>query len=285
MYSEEALHPMATDRRRFLCLLTALVLALWLVAACATSPTGRSQLVMMPESQMAEMGRAAFTDLKSQGVLSTDAAKTAYVRCVAMAITDVLEPREVQGLAISSWEVELFEDPSANAFALPGGSIGVHTGMLNVAKTQDQLAAVLGHEVGHVLARHGNERVSQSTLAQTGMQMAQVIAGADSPERQQLLGLLGVGVQFGVLMPFSRTQESEADQIGLELMARGGFDPREAVTLWQNMESAAGGASPPEILSTHPSHGTRITRLQAGLDGAMPIFEQARAAGRTPRCR
>jgi predicted Zn-dependent protease len=276
---------MTTDRRRFLSLLTALVLALWLVAACATSPTGRSQLVMLPESQMAEMGRTAFTDMKSQGVLSTDAAKTAYVRCVATAITDVLEPREVQGLAISSWEVELFEDPSANAFALPGGSIGVHTGMLNVAKTQDQLAAVLGHEVGHVLARHGNERVSQSTLAQTGMQMAQVIAGADSPERQQLLGLLGVGVQFGVLMPFSRTQESEADQIGLELMARAGFDPRESVTLWQNMEAAAAGASPPELLSTHPRHGTRIARLQAGLDEAMPIYEQARAAGRTPRCR
>lgn len=253
--------------------------------ACATSPTGRRQLLLMPESQMAEMGRAAFVEMKGQMPVATDGARGAYVRCVSNEIVARLRPEEVEGLAIDRWEVELFEDDSANAFALPGGKMGVHTGLLEVAETPSQLAAVIGHEIGHVLARHGNARVSSSTLAQSGLAVASVFVGGDPAAQQQLMGLLGMGVQVGVLMPFGRADESEADEIGLELMARAGFDPREAVTLWQNMARAAAGQSPPELLSTHPSPATRIARMRERMSEAMPIYEQARAAGRTPSCR
>ncbi|MAG34344.1 MAG: peptidase [Deltaproteobacteria bacterium] len=256
------------------------------MVACATSPTGRRQLLLMSETQMAEMGRAAFVQMQGELPRSTDSAATGYVRCVADAIVDVLRPEEVRGLAVQKWEVELFEDDSANAFALPGGKMGVHTGLLKIARTPSQLAAVLGHEVGHVLARHGNARVSNSQLAQTGMAAASVFLGSGDPAtQQQLIGLLGAGVQFGVLMPFGRGDESEADEIGIELMARAGFDPRESVTLWENMGRGADGQAPPEFLSTHPSHSTRISQLRALMPEALPLYEQARSAGRRPSCR
>ncbi len=256
-----------------------------LALACATSPTGRRQLLLIPETQMAEMGRAAFVEMKSQTPVATGGADAAYVRCVADAIVAVLRPEQVEGLAIDRWEVELFRDETANAFALPGGKMGVHTGLLDVAETPSQLAAVLGHEVGHVLAQHGNARVSTSQLAQTGMSVASVFIGGDAATQQQMMGLLGMGVQVGVLMPFSRADESEADVIGLELMARAGFDPREAVTLWENMSRASGGQAPPEFLSTHPGHATRISQLRAEMDEVLPLYEQARSAGRRPNCK
>lgn len=264
-----------------------LLVLFFLVAfmACATSPTGRRQLLMMSEAQMAEMGRAAFTDMQSRTPRSLDSRQTSYVRCVANAIIAILTPSELRPIAVDRWEIELFADPTANAFALPGGKIGVHTGLLGVAVTQGQLATVLGHEVSHVLARHGNERVSQSALAQSGMLFAQILLGADSPEKEQLFGLLGLGMQYGVLMPFGRAQESEADEIGILLMARAGFDPRESVALWQNMARGSGGPSPPEFMSTHPSHSTRIRRLEAAMPVALRFYEQAVAAGRRPNCR
>jgi len=266
--------------------LTVWVFVLLVGAACATSPTGRSQILLNSEAEMAEMGRLAFAEMQTKTPRSTNSGRTRYVRCVADAITATLTPDELRLLSVDRWEVELFEDPTANAFALPGGKIGVHTGLLDVATTQAQLAAVLGHEVGHVLARHGNERVSQQMLAQSGLQALQVMLEEDSPEKQQLYAALGAGVvQYGVLMPFGRQQESEADSIGLKLMASAGFDPRESVTLWRNMARASGGQSPPEFLSTHPSDTTRISRLEAEMSEAIPIFEQARASGHHPNCR
>jgi predicted Zn-dependent protease len=224
---------------------------------------------------MAAMGVAAYDKLKTELPASKDAAKQRYVRCVANGITAQLRPEEASG----SWEVTLFEEDSANAFALPGGKIGVHTGLLGVATSQDQLATVLGHEVAHVLARHSNERVSNQYAAQTGLQLA----GAITSGSPQLMGLLGVGAQVGVLLPFSRTQESEADKLGLDLMARAGFDPRQSVPLWENM-ARAGGAGQPEFLSTHPSHATRIQELSARIPQVLPAYEGARAAGRRPTC-
>ena len=253
---------------------------------CATSPTGRTQVLLNSEVEMAEMGRVAFADMQTQTPTTTNGAQLSYVRCVANTITAGLTLAELQPVAVTSWEVELFEDPTANAFALPGGKMGVHTGLLEVATTPGQLATVLGHEVGHVLSRHGNERVSQQMIAQGGLQALQVMLGGDSPEKQEMYGALGAtAVQYGVLMPFGRTQESEADTIGIELMARVGFDPRESVTLWQNMARASGGQSPPEFMSTHPSNETRIRRLQAGMSSAVAIYDEAIAAGRRPNCR
>jgi predicted Zn-dependent protease len=256
------------------------------VASCATSPTGRRQLLLIPEAEMAAMGRSAFVEMQGEIPKSTNSAQTAYVRCVANSIVAVLGPSDLRGIVVDDWQVELFQDETANAFALPGGRIGVHTGLLQVATTPSQLAAVLGHEVGHVTARHGNARVSSSQLAQSGMDLASIFfEGSDPATKQEMMGLLGMGVQMGILMPYGRGDESEADQIGLELMARAGFDPREAVTLWQNMGRAAGGQAPPEFMSTHPSHATRIRQLQAHMETALPLYEKAQAEGRRPNCR
>jgi len=264
------------------------VATLFLIATtgCATSPTGRPQILLNSEIQMAEMGRLAFVDIRTKTPRSTHSGQTRTVRCVANAIIATLTPAELRPISIDRWEVELFDDSTANAFALPGGKMGVHTGLLQVAMTPAQLAAVLGHEVGHVLARHGNERVSQEMIAQGGLTALQVMLGESSREKQGLYAAIGLSVvQYGVLMPFGREQESEADAIGLNLMARAGFDPRESVTLWQNMARRAAGPSPPEFMSTHPSHETRIRRLRAGMSRAILIYEQARAAGHRPSCR
>lgn len=258
---------------------------LLLVAACATSPTGRSQLLLYSELEMTNMGQTAFAEIEKQTPVSTSTKDSTYVRCVATAITSILTPQELASISVDQWNIVLFEDPTANAFALPGGRIGVNTGLLPIATTPAQLATVLGHEVSHVLAHHGNERVSQSTLAQSGMSLGQILLGTDTQAKQDLFGYLGLGVQYGVLMPFGRAQESEADAIGLLLMARAGFDPRESLELWRNMERASAGQSPPEFLSTHPSDATRIERLSESMPGAIVLYDSAVATGHKPVCR
>jgi predicted Zn-dependent protease len=248
--------------------------------ACTTSPLGRRQLKLVSSDEMDAMGIAAFDQLLTEQRLSADESANRYVRCVALSITDALDGEDAR----YAWEVRVFEDPSANAFALPGGRIGVHTGLLQVAQNQDQLATVLGHEVSHVLAGHANERVSTQQLTAVGLSLAQVAADPTNPLHGQLLGALGVGAQVGILLPYSRTHESEADLHGLDLMARAGFDPRESVALWQNMAAAAGGERPPEFLSTHPSPQTRIEELEERIPAALVLRERAREAGRRPSC-
>lgn len=255
--------------------------ALWLgliALACATSPTGRSQLRLFSDQDMAQLGAQSFDQIKKEQKVSTDATVNAYVQCVADALNRGLESEWRGG-----WEVVVFEDDSANAFALPGRRIGVHTGLLKVAETPDQLAAVMGHEVSHVQAHHGNERMSQQFAAQLGMAVAVASTDANTPGGRATLAALGLGTQYGVLLPFSRTHESEADLLGLELMARSGFEPGESVLLWQNM-AASGGGQPPEWMSTHPSHRTRIEDLQAALPDAKALSETARARGKNPDC-
>lgn len=258
---------------------TLLIAALMLLSACATSPTGRQQLLLVPEGQMQQMGVTAFQEMKQQLPLAPDPEVQRYVACIADAIIRQL-PAEARA---RQWEVAVFQDDSANAFALPGGKIGVHTGLLKVAQTQDQLAAVMAHEVAHVLARHHAERVSQQFATQMGLDLVGAMAGPQTATKRQLLGLLGLGAQVGILLPYSREQEREADLYGLDLMARAGFDPRASIELWNNM-SAAGGRRPPEFLSTHPGPDTRIRDLQARIPQVMPLFQQAVAQGRQPRC-
>jgi len=257
-----------------------ILLLLTLALACTTSPLGRQQLTLLPDSQMNAMGLSAWEETKASEPVETDPAINAYVRCVADAIVAVTSDQT----GVGDWEVVVFRNDTPNAFALPGGHIGVYTGLLKVAVTADQLAAVIGHEVSHVIARHGNERVSEGMVAQLGLGVIDIAVGnPDSPEHQQLMSLLGLGAQVGVLLPFSRSHESEADLMGLDVMARAGFDPRASIDLWENM-SSAGGGQPPEFLSTHPSHGTRIADLQARMSEALPLYEEARAAGRRPNC-
>jgi predicted Zn-dependent protease len=243
------------------------------IVACSTSPTGRKQLILLPDSQMDQLGIASYTEMKKSQPIETDDSANAYVSCVARAITSRLKGKWAQ----QQWEVTVFKDDSANAFALPGGKIGVHTGLFKAAKNEHQLAAVLGHEVGHVLARHGNERVSQNLAAQTGLQITAAMLGGSESKRQTVLAALGVGTQVGILLPFSRTHESEADLIGLKLMAEAGFDPRESIKLWENM-GKLGGGKPPEFLSTHPSGKTRINSLKKAMPEAMALYRRGRAA-------
>lgn len=251
-----------------------LLITVAIVAACATSPTGRYQLMLMPESQMTQMGLQAFENIKKETPVDASTSTRRYVNCVAQAII-----REVGG----SWEIVVFEDESANAFALPGRKIGVNSGLLKVAENQHQLATVIGHEVAHVLAHHSNERVSQKFAVEQSLGLITAISHPQSGTGQTLMGLLGVGAQYGILMPYSRIQEAEADRLGLELMARSGFNPAESIKLWRNM-SAAGGAQPQEFLSTHPSHSTRISGLTAILPNAQRLQREAQQRGKRPAC-
>lgn len=244
------------------------LLTLGCATGCATSPTGRQQFILYPDNAIDSLGLEAFSQMKSTTPVNNNAKTNAYVKCIANAITRVLPEKR-------SWEVVVFEDKTANAFALPGGKIGVHTGILLVAKSPAQLAAVIGHEVGHVLARHSNERASQQVAAQGGLAVAgQVLKARGGDKYGLLMASLGLGAQFGVLLPFGRAQESEADLIGLELMAKAGFDPRESVTLWQNMQAANDGGTV-EWLSTHPSPERRIADLQAHMNDANAAYAKA----------
>ena len=259
-------------RAAFVTLIAVLVGAMF---TCATSPTGRRQLVLVDDADMNQMGAEAFEEMKKQTPIDSGAAVNTYVNCIVNALLAVTEDTT----GVSSWEVVVFRDNTANAFALPGGKIGVHTGILPVAKTAGQLAAVLGHEIGHVVARHGNERVSQNQAGNTVLGAVGAVV-----ENEAVLGAIGAGAQFGVLLPFSRAHESEADVIGQELMAKAGLDPAESVKLWENM-AALGGDQPPQIMSTHPSHDTRIAELREGLVQNTILYQQAQNEGRRPNCR
>ena len=242
--------------------LVGLALAL-AVAACAKAPvTGRSQLILLPESQDADMGLQAYQQIKQEEKISNNAELNQRVQTVGRRIA------AVSGHPEWDWQFTLFENPEPNAFALPGGKVGVYTGLFKVAQNDAQLAAVMGHEVGHAIARHGAERMSQGILAQIGG--VAVGAATGSPA---VVDLYSQAATLGVILPYSRGQESEADEIGLMLMAEAGYDPREAVKLWQNFE-ALGGERPAEFLSTHPSEGTRIQRLQELMPKALEIYQQ-----------
>jgi predicted Zn-dependent protease len=254
------------------------IILLLILSSCATSPTGRSQLMLMQAGQMNAMGVQAFTNLKQKTPIEKKKKVNTYVECVAKAIVQVIDS------PIKKWEVVVFKDKSANAFALPGGKIGVHTGLLKVAKNQDQLAAVIGHEVGHVIAKHGNERVSQQFVVQKGMNLVQILANTQSIKGQMLMQALGLGAQVGIILPFSRTHESEADQMGLIFMAKAGFNPEESIRLWENMGKGS-GKQQSEFFSTHPSHETRIARLKKAMPEAKRLYQQAQASGKRPNCK
>ncbi|GAB2792420.1 M48 family metallopeptidase [Halomonas shantousis] len=249
------------------------------LVACSSSPLGRNQLAFYSDEQLSQMGQQSFAQYQQELPVVTGPTST-YVQCVAHAITNEVPA----SYGIDNWEVKVFKEDSANAFALPGGYIGVNSGLLDVAKNQDQLAAVIGHEIAHVLSNHANERVSTQAATQTGLSILQSAAGLQGAAGEQLMGLLGAGAQYGVILPFSRKQESEADLVGLDLMAEAGFDPRASLALWENMSANSQG-EPPVWMSTHPSHGQRMEELQARLDQAMPLYEQAKSAGKRPDCR
>lgn len=250
--------------------------------SCATSPTGRKQLMLVSQDQVNQMGAQAFQQALQQTPATQDAKTTAYVNCVVQPLIAAAKGKT----DVQQWNIKVLQSDQVNAFALPGGEIGVYTGILKVANTPDELATVVGHEIGHVIARHGAERVSDQLATEGGLSMAGAFLGgtANTTQSQLIMGALGVGAQVGVMLPFSRTQESEADVIGLQLMAEAGYNPDQAITLWQNMSQATQGKAPPEFLSDHPADQKRIQNLQAHLAEAKQLQQQAGTSGHSPQC-
>lgn len=258
------------------------IAALLVACATTTSPTGRRQVVGgVSQAQLDQLGAQAFAETKTKQTLSQDGRQNAYVQCVVNALVAQL-PSQYRNVR---WETALFVEKEPNAFALPGGKVGVNSGIFTVAKNQDQLAAVLGHEIGHVISRHHEERLTRQINTQTGLGLIGALAGAayGDTAASAVNQFGGMGAQGLILLPNSRTQESEADVVGQRLMAEAGFDPAQAVNLWQNMMAASGGRSP-QWLSTHPDPANRIRELQRDVAALAPVYQQARQAGRTPRC-
>ncbi len=244
---------------------SAIVLLLLLVPlfGCETAPvTGRQQLILMSEGDAQKMGLQAYQKILGEAKLSNDKSKVERVRKIGRRIA------AVSGQPNLKWEFNVIEDDTPNAFALPGGKVGVHTGLFKVAKNDNQLATVMAHEVAHAIARHSAERVSQQMALQVGL----AGLGMAGPQAGQYVQMAAAASKLGIILPFSRKQEAEADEIGLMLMARAGYDPREAVTLWQNFRSY-GGSRPPEFLSTHPAPDSRIGRLRALMPKAMAVYK------------
>ena len=250
------------------------------LVSCVTSPEGRSQLKLIPDNQMDAMGAQSFEQIKQQTPLTKDTNIQQYVLCIANTII----PQLKQNPNPKQWEVQVFEDEQANAFALPGYKIGVYTGLLKYAKNQDQLAAVMGHELAHVIAKHGNERVSGQMATEAALGIVAAVLGSQQNDNDaMILAGLGLGVQFGITLPFSRKHESEADLIGLNLMAKAGFNPEESVPLWLNMSQASSSA--PEFISTHPSSATRIKQLKEKIPQASINYQEAVRKGQRASCK
>lgn len=256
-------------------------LGLMAIGGCETNPyTGRSQLLMSSVSEEAQMGAQAYEQVKSDPKmrLSQDPREIEPVKRVAARIVEAAKRSKYAEVAQQfQWEVTVIkDDKTANAFALPGGKMAVYTGIFPMAKTEAGLAAVLGHEVVHALARHGAERMSQGQLTNAGLQVVGAAAGAAGGGGmlgQAAMAALGVGAQVGVLLPFSRKHESEADYVGILLAADAGYDPRESIALWERMGQMSGGGGPSEFMSTHPSHETRIAQLKKWMPEAMAIYQ------------
>ena len=261
-----------------------LVLALPLLAALATaggcntvSGTKRSQLNVLSESDERELGEEAYQEALSQKGVKKVTSGPDYdrVQRVADRIEDASERLHAKAVRGFEWQWTVVNDDNmVNAWALPGGKSAVYTGMLRMAKSDDELAVVMGHEASHAIARHAGERISSNMVIQGALQGTSIALGDMSPAAQQAtMAALGLGSNVGVLLPWSRMQESEADELGLLIAADAGYDPRTSIDLWTRMASQSG--APPEFLSTHPSENTRIKRLQKMMPKAMKLYQAA----------
>ena len=234
--------------------------------------TGREARVALTSEQEEALGLQSYREVLAQSDVVNSGPEYDTVVRVAKRLAGAVGDAG-QGF---DWQVSVIRSDQANAFCLPGGKIAVFTGILRHTRTEDGLAAVMGHEMAHAIARHGSQRLLQNNLTQTVMMGASLsFTDMDWNQRRMVLAALGAGAQFGVLLPFSRSHESEADELGLMYMARAGFDPHEAIAFWERM-SEEETAQSPEFASTHPSHGTRIANLRRLLPRAQEAYEQAR---------
>jgi metalloendopeptidase OMA1, mitochondrial len=233
-----------------------------------TAPiTGRSQMIDISRDQEMALGLESYQQILGQEQVVQSGEAVDAVR----AIGEKLRVASKEYDPGFQWEYNLLASDQANAFALPGGKVAVYTGLLPIAKNADGLAVVMGHEIAHALLRHGAERMAQQKLAQFGqLAVGMSVGNMDTGTQTMIMGALGVGSQYGIMLPFARSHESEADHVGLLLMARACFDPREAPTLWQRMGDAnANKNQPAEFMSTHPSHETRIKQMEAWMPEAL----------------
>lgn len=219
-----------------------------------------------------------FQQMRAQMPVSTSARDKAYVSCVSSAIIKQLE----EPYASYEWDIEVFADDNINAFAMPGGKVGVYSGIFRVATNQDELAAVIGHEIAHVTEEHSLERANREIVTKGATVFGSEIL--DASTGLETTDVMVMGAELGLLRPYGRSQESEADLKGLKYMAAAGFDPRSSINLWTNMGKAS-SSEPPEWLSTHPSGESRIGDLASELSEALPVYNAARAAGNVPDCR
>ena len=245
--------------------------------------TGRTQLIDSTVQEEATMGLQAYREILSQSSVVAQGQLPEQVREIARRLITV-GPKVEADLAVArgvkpsipwdafDWDVSVIQSEQANAFCLPGGKIAVYTGIIPIAQNQDALAAIMGHEIAHALLRHSAERMAQQKLVQIGSMAAGVAVSDMDPQQQRaVMAVMGAGAQYGVLLPFSRDHESEADEVGLMLAAAACYDPREAIGLWKRMGQASGGQAPPEFMSTHPSGSTRIAHLQSLMPRALEI--------------
>jgi predicted Zn-dependent protease len=233
--------------------------------------TGRKSHVAMSTREEASLGVQSYQQVLAQSESVNSGPELEMIKGVASRLATATG----QAGADFDWQVSLIRSSQVNAFCLPGGKVVVYTGILPVTQNESALATVLGHEMAHATSRHGSQRVLEQNLAQTALTgVAMSLSDMDYDKQRAVMGALGAGAQFGVLMPFSRKHESEADHIGLHYMARAGYDPRESIRFWQRMENG-GGAQPPEFLSDHPSHGTRIQQLEAEMPKALEEYSKS----------
>ena len=258
-----------------------------MVRGCQQGPFGRVQIVAMKPDQEAKLGVQAFQEVLSDARVVTNGRAVSKVREIAERLIKATEQESFRkriGTPIPKfqWDLKVVDDRQVNAFCLPGGKIVVYTAILPVAETDAGLATVIGHEIAHALAHHGAERMAQQQMVQIGLTSASVSMGDMSPgKRQQRLSVLHAGAKFGIL-GYSRKHESEADHMGLLLMAAAGYDPKESIRFWERMTAATGGGkAPPEFMSTHPNHTTRIRDLTRWMPEAEPLYQQSRSKSPT----
>lgn len=256
------------------------VATLLAAAGCYTNPvTGRKSVVLIPPSQELELGQQSFTEMKKAEKVSNDPTMNARVQRVGQRIAKAVGDQ----MPNAKWEFVVFDSKDVNAFALPGGKVGVYTGLLQLAESDSELAIVMGHEIGHVIARHGAERMTEGlALAGLGVVGGLVLDNnTDTQTRNIVLGAFGAGATVGVVLPHSRANETEADHMGVVFAARAGYDPRSAIGFWQKMtkQSEAAGKSGGKVsglFSTHPADAKRIADLQALMPEVVPVYEANR---------
>jgi predicted Zn-dependent protease len=264
-------------KKQIICLLS----ILFFCFSCQTVPiTGRQQLSLIPSESMLSMSFQSYNEYLSKNTVITDTEDAQMVKRVGQRIQKAVEQYfsdhnmrdQLQGY---NWEFNLIADKSINAWCMPGGKVAVYTGILPIAKNETGIAVVMGHEISHAVAKHGDERMSQGLLTEMGgMLLTEALSKKPKETANLFLGAYGIGAQVGVLLPYSRVQESEADHLGLIFMAMAGYDPHEAVDFWQRMSEAKQGASPPEFLSTHPADATRISNIKQLIPEAMKYYKK-----------